>query len=290
MVAVFMLVVIGAMMALSIDVVTFYTARSEAQLAADAAALAGARTLANSGMTSGAFPGLITSAEALAVAVATQVAANNQVGGRNLNPAGTSTCTVGQEICVSFNDNMTTFGTNPHVTVRVQRADLPTFFARIWGSKQITVGASATAEAYNPSTVPGALTRNGPPVAPICVKPWLLPNMDPSAGGAAIFAPDSGAIQTTSLLGWSFSTSGTGKPMSLNSSACPGGSCTQTSIASAASPWQYYPGDDLTTFPHPTNSLPSCATALTTPYQESIAGCIQTPISCNSAANIDLFP
>ena len=52
LVAVFMLFVIGAMAALSIDVVTLYTARSEAQLAADAAALAGARVLANSGMTS----------------------------------------------------------------------------------------------------------------------------------------------------------------------------------------------------------------------------------------------
>ncbi|MGD0598814.1 MAG: pilus assembly protein TadG-related protein, partial [Terriglobales bacterium] len=52
LVAVFMLFVIGAMAALSIDVVTLYTARSEAQLAADAAALAGARVLANSGLTS----------------------------------------------------------------------------------------------------------------------------------------------------------------------------------------------------------------------------------------------
>jgi len=49
LVAVFMLFVIGAMAALSIDVVTLYTARSEAQLAADSAALAGARVLANSG-------------------------------------------------------------------------------------------------------------------------------------------------------------------------------------------------------------------------------------------------
>lgn len=53
LVAVFMLFVMGAMAALSIDVVTMYTARSEAQLAADAASLAGARVLANSGMTSG---------------------------------------------------------------------------------------------------------------------------------------------------------------------------------------------------------------------------------------------
>ncbi len=47
-----MLFVVGAMAALSIDVVTLYTARSEAQLVADAAALAGARVLANSGVTS----------------------------------------------------------------------------------------------------------------------------------------------------------------------------------------------------------------------------------------------
>ena len=40
-----MLFVIGAMAALSIDVVTLYTARSEAQLAADGAALAAAREI-----------------------------------------------------------------------------------------------------------------------------------------------------------------------------------------------------------------------------------------------------
>ena len=41
LVAVFMLAVLGAMAAISIDVTTFYTARSEAQLAADSAALGG---------------------------------------------------------------------------------------------------------------------------------------------------------------------------------------------------------------------------------------------------------
>jgi len=45
LVAVFMLFVVGAMAALAIDVVTLYTARSEAQLAADGAALAAARRL-----------------------------------------------------------------------------------------------------------------------------------------------------------------------------------------------------------------------------------------------------
>ena len=72
-----MLFVVGAMAALSIDAVTIYTARSEAQLAADAGALAGARVLANSGVTSvtsGLPPGAISDAENLATTVATQVA------------------------------------------------------------------------------------------------------------------------------------------------------------------------------------------------------------------------
>jgi len=279
LVAVVMLFVVGAMAALSIDVVTLYTARSEAQLAADAGALAGARTLANSGMTSGASPGLITSAEALAVAVATQVAASNQVGGRNLNPAGTSPCTVGQEICVSFNDSMTTFGTNPHVTVQAMRADLPTFFARIWGSTQIKVSASATAEAYNPSPAPGALTRSGPPVAPICVKPWLLPNMDPSPGGTTIFDSTSGAITNPSLTGWT----STGAATRLRPQCT---SCTMTPLPTPNA-WRYYPGDTATTFLAPTQAVPTCTPALNPGYEESIAGCVQTAIACNGTANID---
>ena len=47
----FSLVVILGMAALAIDVVTLYTARSEAQRSADAAALAGAKMLVDSGMT-----------------------------------------------------------------------------------------------------------------------------------------------------------------------------------------------------------------------------------------------
>src|SRR5229473_7262989 len=123
LVSVFMLFVMGAMAALSIDVVTLYTARSEAQLAADGAALAGARALANSGMTSNTTDAALTSnAETLASTVATQVARNNEVGGRNL---------AGSEVTVSFpNAGSPSFGTNPHVTVQVKRADLRTFFAR----------------------------------------------------------------------------------------------------------------------------------------------------------------
>jgi hypothetical protein len=67
--------------------------------------------------------------------------------------------------------------------------------------------------------------------------------------------------------------------------ACPGGDCTGPPGPPTA--WNYYPGDDATTFPHPTRSLPACNPPLTSNYQESIAGCIETPISCNGPANID---
>ncbi|MGB9202645.1 MAG: pilus assembly protein TadG-related protein [Terriglobales bacterium] len=276
LVAVFLLFVVGAMAALAIDAVTLYTARSEAQLASDSAALAGARALANSGMTSNPTDtNLLLNAKTLALAIATQVATNNPVGGRVLN--------AGTEVVVSFNDGDLSFGTNPRVTVQTMRSDLPTFFARIWGSSALAVKASATAEAYNPS---GA--GNGQvPVAPTCVKPWLLPNIDPSNPGNPIFNATTGAITATptTLLGWTYNTPTTGNPMSP---ACSSGNGKCSLPLPTLSPWNYYPGDDATTFPHPTNSLPSCTPALNTNYQESIAGCIQTPISCHSTANIDI--
>src|SRR5580704_3260594 len=78
LVAVFMLFVVGAMAALSIDAVTIYTARSEAQLAADAAALAAARVIANSGATSDSSGALLATVETipggLAQTIAIQVA------------------------------------------------------------------------------------------------------------------------------------------------------------------------------------------------------------------------
>src|ERR1017187_6240157 len=94
-VAVFMLFVMVAMAALAIDVVTLYAARSEAQLAADAAALAGARVLANSGMTSDMTGASIPNAEILASTVALQVGQQSQVGGRNLVAANGEVVGVG---------------------------------------------------------------------------------------------------------------------------------------------------------------------------------------------------
>jgi Flp pilus assembly protein TadG len=279
LVAVFMLGVVGAMAALSIDVVTLYTARSEAQLAADAGALAAARALANSGATSDPTGALLALAEPIATNVAVQVAQSSTVGGRNLVASN-------GEVVVSFSDSKASACTalnpvtNPCVTVSVQRSDLPTFFARIWGSKQIKVAASATAEAYNPTNISAAAANSNPPVAPICVKPWLLPNMDPSPGGTTIFDPASGTVTNPGLLGW---TPVNTSPNSELHTRC--GNCNQAPGNPPLTPvaWRYYPADP-TSFPAPTQALPSCPTSLTTPYEESIAGCVQTPIACNGTA------
>ena len=75
------------------------------------------------------------------------------------------------------------FGVNPMMTVQVVRAGLPTFFSRIWGNTGNSVSATATAEAFNPSAsdfdTNGGTTRSVTPVQPSCVKPWMVPNLDP---------------------------------------------------------------------------------------------------------------
>src|SRR5260370_21080405 len=124
------LVAIMAMAALSIDVVTLYLANAEAQRAADAAALAGARILSISGMTgdpvnAGGTWQLACATAAQRAKSVGQLAQQNSVGGA----AGTVT--------VSFPNNSDTaacigtssaFGLNPLVTVQVQRTYLPTCF------------------------------------------------------------------------------------------------------------------------------------------------------------------
>jgi hypothetical protein len=71
---------------------------------------------------------------------------------------------------------------NPMVTVKVAQTGLPNFFSRIWSRSGNSVSATATAEAFNPSDsgnsgnqVSGTIT----PVRPRCVKPWVVPNLDP---------------------------------------------------------------------------------------------------------------
>jgi Flp pilus assembly protein TadG len=272
LVAVVMLFVVGAMAALSIDVVTLYTARSEAQLAADGAALAAVRVLANSGATSDTTGATMANAWSLAQTVAIQVAKQNEVGGRNLTAAE-----------VTLPPAPGGPNTNPTVTVRVQRTDLPTFFARIWGTNFITVAASATAEAYNPSGA-DALDLDPPPrVAPTCVKPWLLPNIDPTGATAApIFDSATGAMSPGMF--------GQGWPSATNVNglyALCGGDC--SSGISAPAPGGYYPGvigTGALNFPAPT-ALPACSAGFNS-YQLAVAGCVPRPIRCGAAAFIKI--
>ncbi len=277
LVALVLLFIVAALAALAIDLVTFYTARSEAQLAADSIALAGARVLANSSMTSDPTDNnLRKRSEDLASNIALQEALQNQVGGRFLNPGA-------GEVVVSFDNSQSDVG-NPRVVVQVSRADLPTFFARIWGRTQITVGASAIAEAYNPSFNGGVALGGAAPVAPSCVKPWLLPNLDPYGGN--IFDSGTGAILDTKMVGKTPSGSNCKNGLCV---ACPSGNC-QAGIT-VANPWQYYPGSQ-TDFPAPAPSEtpPSCNSTGFSAYQLSIAGCVQHPIVCGQNSNLTLDP
>jgi hypothetical protein len=291
LVAVVLLFVVGAMAALSIDIVTLYTARSEAQLAADAGALAGARVFANSGVTSDAGRRSTRNARNLATMIATQVAAQNIVGGRTLNPvAGAG------EIKVSFDQTDTAFDTNPHVTVQTQRTDLPTFFARIWGRTANTVTASATAEAYNPSGANASNSGPAIPVAPSCVKPWLLPNVDPtqaSASGPTIFSSSTGAITASTLVGKYWPNGPVATPNTNGIySLCNAGDCSVGKGGiTPPLPGAYYPGDPASF--SPTAAAPASCSGSFNSYQLSIAGCVQTPISCGTNPNninIDINP
>jgi hypothetical protein len=187
-----------AMAALAIDVVTLYVARTEIQGAADAAALAGAKAIADSGLTTlqsadGNFAAAQTLAQSMAPSAVAAVLAspNNQVAGVALAAAPT----------FNFAANVNGAINNPRITVALTRTGLPTFFAHIWGRTAVTVNATATAEAYNPSNMANftPMTRTG-------VKPWLVANRDPTVpGGATPFVdPATGNVETGAILNSDF--------------------------------------------------------------------------------------
>ena len=194
------MVAIIAMAALSIDVVTLYLAKEEAQRSADAGALAAARVISISGVTGTAGPdndavswqkicGPDDGTNGLATRVAKAVAGANAVG--RISPTVSVTYSSGSGSGVAdctavVGDDQ--LGVNPLVTVQVTRNSLPTFFSRIWSRAANTVSATASAEVFNPSNS-GAFAPGGTiiPVQPRCVKPWVVPNRDPLSP-----APDDG--------------------------------------------------------------------------------------------------
>src|SRR6185369_14307469 len=134
-VAMAMIAFIG-MMGLAIDLVSLYLAKSEAQRAADAAALAGATVFVSSGCTSNS-----------AGCAAAQTAATNQavtVGKLNLVAGAAPTIPNGN---VSFD---LSHPGDPLITV-VVNATMPTYFMKLFGVNSANISSTATAEAYNPS-------------------------------------------------------------------------------------------------------------------------------------------
>jgi len=159
-----------AMAALAIDVASLYVARGEAQRAADAAALGGAKAFVSSSFTS--MPEGWTRA---AICETTSSASNGLVNQQAALIASSNLIAgqpgVLQRVQCNFDDSNN--NTNPRVTVTVQRTGAPTFFARIFNASIGPISATATAEAYNMSG------SDAPPVQITGAKPWLIPNCNP---------------------------------------------------------------------------------------------------------------
>jgi hypothetical protein len=190
------MVAIISFAALAIDLGFLYEAKAEAQRAADAAALAAARVISVSGIT-GDPANLdanwvsVCGPSGNATLAAVTVAQQNLVGGVAPSKVtvlyGTDAGIPAQTDCTNAG---TGFGTNPVVSVYVQQANLPTFFARIFSLipsgtfSNSGVSATAYAEAFNPS---GSNSGSPIPVQPRCVKPWVVPNLDPRHTSAPTF-------------------------------------------------------------------------------------------------------
>src|SRR5271169_627940 len=275
-----------AMAALSIDVVTLYVAREEAQRAADAAALAAARILSVSGITGTASPdnypaswtAICGGTTSVASLTAEAVARENAIGGAVANAvrvtystgsgAGTTDCTT-----VS---NDTQFGVNPLVTVQVTRNSLPTLFSRIWSRATNTVSATATAEVFNPSNSGTYTGGDVVPVTPRCVKPWIVPNIDPATSGQFV-GPGAGMILSQSIVTNATlpdTVPGIGEHFTLGNacaSGCPTGG---TPLKGNYIPALITP---------PATAVPSCANGANDDFQNAVPVCKEIP--CTLAAH-----
>jgi len=214
------MVAIIAMAALSIDVITLYLAREEAQRSADAAALTAARVISISGITgdpnnSSLLWATICGTSGTATQAAQAVASQNAVGSAvatTINvtySAGSGSSSGSSTDCSALAGPSAPFGVNPTITVQIQQTGLPTFFSRIWGRSGNTVSATATAEAFNPSNWASVGTTGTLiPVQPRCVKPWIVPNRDPlnpgpsgSGPGGTVFCDQTAQTDQTGQTG-----------------------------------------------------------------------------------------
>jgi Flp pilus assembly protein TadG len=290
LVAAAMVAIIG-MAALSIDVVTLYLARVEAQRSADAAALTAARVLSLSGITGdpdnvgGKWTAACDAATQLAKAVANQ----NNVGGAA--PATTVNVSFAYNGIDSRNCTYAggsgQFGVNPQVQVQVIRGRLPTLFSRIWSRNPNSVSATATAEAFNPSAS-GAIAPNGiVPVNPRCVKPWIIPNADPANAGAPFVNLSDGSIAKPGIQVNGVGSGVIGETLLLND-ACTGPDCGNMN-GNTPAPGFYIPAYVTSN----ASAYPTCADDSV--YQTAVGGCDQSTgyacgISGGSQADLTMNP
>ena len=260
--------------ALAIDVITLYSARSETQRAADSAALAAAKMLVDMGVTTDPTATVPTAAQIDAATKAAQsVATNLSIAARQVQTT---------DVLLSFPGSGTAaFSVNPKVTVTVQNANLPTFFSRIWSRAALTVRATATAEGFNPSNS-ASIGGTAVPIIARGVKPFLIPNCDPNpahtgaaCGGAATFFDRiTGAITNpgpapTGIIGETFTLI----------SDCTGPGCVPgPPTTSAPATVKYYPVQ----MPLTANACPSSCGGGGTTFESDIECSNPTPISCGT--------
>jgi len=270
MVAVMLFILLGVG-ALALDLGMLYVTRSEAQRAADSAALAGAKKFIEAGYLSGLV------SQATAENLAREEA--KAVGGQNL---------VGGQLAQVLNEDVTFPASptgNPWITVMVQRTAArgnaaPTFLAKAMGIFQADVSATATAEAYTSSG--GNL-----PVGTSCVKPWILPNCDPShatpenpncPGSAYFVDPSTGQVANAGP----FSSGGVIGEQLLLKPGSPG----EAPAPSQFYPVQIPPGEEPAI-------CPPCAqaTGSTGPgaalYEKNISCCNTNVLYCGQNINLD---
>jgi Flp pilus assembly protein TadG len=262
--------------ALAIDVITLYSARSETQRAADSAALAAAKMLVDMGVTTDPTATVPTAAQIDAATKAAQsVAINLSIAARQVQTTDVSLLFPGSGTAA--------FSVNPKVTVTVQNANLPTFFARIWSRAALTVRATATAEGFNPSNS-ASIGGTAVPIIAKGVKPFLIPNCDPGhagagcgggGGGATFFNPATGAITNpgpapTGIIGETFN-------LSSNCGAGPGCVAGTPNIG-PPNTLEYYP----VTMPLTASTCPSSCGGGGTTFEDNIECSNPTPISCGT--------
>lgn len=142
-----------AIIALAVDLGMLFSARGEAQRAADSAALAGASAYLQ-------HPEGPLEAVDPAKERALEYAANNEIQHTSIDTtfvSGTSLVATTREVVVEVIPN------ERRVRVEVRRAAVPLWFARIFGVTEWNVAAAATAEASEAGTA-------------TCMKPFAIPD------------------------------------------------------------------------------------------------------------------